>query len=625
MKTLKIATLLVLTALLVALPQERPVVAQAAPKGEKTAEGMRYKFTSAHGEGFVLLSREANYLRADIETVLPYDAGNGLRYGGSATELILSVDGVSGRRLLAFPQRAWQPDPNLPQYRIEAIYEKDKPARLADGLPSFAISSNVKFGDRFRVTMWVDLRRVLTTGNTPDSVARTWKIGVVSGTTEGTAKFPEGIDVSDPAAKPDALLTVNIAELPERTKPRSDPFNAAVQRENNLLQDLRRAAQHLQNRQWKSGFDAYKEVAKQYPEHLTPRYVLWILAERAAFLKEDTLPLLKDYYEACPGQMPVLNDYLNALITNNKDQDAFTLYGNVASSPLGAVPIRRVELDINWGFTLINNGYSSRAETLMATLGDNPLVKNDGVRRVQLKFMRIKILEAKGDSKAAAAAYQTLLTEEKEALFPRGEKSQMADYLESMHAMHVNTANQWDEELIFRQEEAKKQDKPKERLPRVTFDTTKGKIVVELFQDDAPNTVASIVSLVRRKFYDGHVFHRYVPAFMAQGGDPAGDGSGGPGYRLKSEASPDNRRNFFRGTMGMACLSPGTDTEGSQFFLCTHNSASVMGASGKYVAVGRVIEGLEVLDMLRKGDKIKTATVSNLREGSKYEPVTIKP
>jgi cyclophilin family peptidyl-prolyl cis-trans isomerase/thioredoxin-like negative regulator of GroEL len=161
----------------------------------------------------------------------------------------------------------------------------------------------------------------------------------------------------------------------------------------------------------------------------------------------------------------------------------------------------------------------------------------------------------------------------------------------------------WKAEQEARAKEAKADD-----LPRVKFTTTKGEIQIELLENDAPNTVANFIELVTKKYYDGLKFHRVIPGFMAQGGDPAGNGSGGPGYRFKDEIKPDYRRHF-RGSLSMANAGP--DTNGSQFFI-THLPTEWL--NGKHTVFGRVIEGQDVVDSLLAGDAIVKAEVVRKRD-----------
>jgi peptidylprolyl isomerase/peptidyl-prolyl cis-trans isomerase B (cyclophilin B) len=129
-----------------------------------------------------------------------------------------------------------------------------------------------------------------------------------------------------------------------------------------------------------------------------------------------------------------------------------------------------------------------------------------------------------------------------------------------------------------------------------------GEVRIELFPEDAPKTVESFQALARKGFYDGLTFHRIVPGFVAQGGDPKGDGTGGPGYTLKAEF---NRKNHVRGTVAMA-RSQHPDSAGSQFYICF---APAPHLDGNYTIFGQVVKGMEVVDALRVGDRMKTIRI----------------
>ena len=144
----------------------------------------------------------------------------------------------------------------------------------------------------------------------------------------------------------------------------------------------------------------------------------------------------------------------------------------------------------------------------------------------------------------------------------------------------------WEAELKLREADA-----AGEPLPRVLIVTTKGEIEVELFENQVPNTVANFISLCEQGFYDGLPFHRVLTHFMAQGGCPNRDGTGGPGYSIPTELSEETQRNFFRGTLGMA-LSGAPDSGGSQFYICYLPRTYL---NGKYVAFGRVVRGMNVV------------------------------
>lgn len=186
-------------------------------------------------------------------------------------------------------------------------------------------------------------------------------------------------------------------------------------------------------------------------------------------------------------------------------------------------------------------------------------------------------------------------------------------------------AKLWAKEQAIRAKEA--QAKGDAQLPRVQFNTTKGKIVFELFENEAPNTVANFISLVESKSYDEVKFHRVIPTFMAQGGDPLSknadprdDGSGGPGYVIKCECYRPDARMHFRGSLSMA--HAGKDTGGSQFFI-THLPTAHLNPNAEeqrgHTVFGRVVEGLDVAAALEVGDTIESATVLRKRN-HEYKP-----
>ncbi|HEY3965820.1 MAG TPA: peptidylprolyl isomerase [Planctomycetaceae bacterium] len=156
------------------------------------------------------------------------------------------------------------------------------------------------------------------------------------------------------------------------------------------------------------------------------------------------------------------------------------------------------------------------------------------------------------------------------------------------------------------------------KLPQVLLKTNKGEILLELYEDEAPNTVANYISLVEKGFYDGLKFHRVIAGFMAQGGDPKGIGSGGPGYHIKCECVRKDHRNHDRGVISMAHAGP--DTGGSQFFITFDKTPHL---DGKHTVFGHVIKGMDVVDKLKQGDVIEKATVKQKRD-HEYKPEIIK-
>ncbi|MFW5986941.1 MAG: peptidylprolyl isomerase [Methanohalophilus sp.] len=131
-------------------------------------------------------------------------------------------------------------------------------------------------------------------------------------------------------------------------------------------------------------------------------------------------------------------------------------------------------------------------------------------------------------------------------------------------------------------------------MKKAIIETDKGDIVLELFENDAPRTVANFEKLIKQGFYNGLNFHRVIPDFVIQGGCPKGDGTGGPGYTIKCEINP---RKHTKGALSMA--HAGKDTGGSQFFI-THSPQSHL--DGMHTVFGKVIEGMDVVYNIKPGD-----------------------
>lgn len=184
----------------------------------------------------------------------------------------------------------------------------------------------------------------------------------------------------------------------------------------------------------------------------------------------------------------------------------------------------------------------------------------------------------------------------------------------------------WEAEKAIRAKEEAAND-----LPRVRLKLEKGDIVLELFENEAPNTVANFISLVEKGFYNGTPFHRVLKNFMAQGGDPKGDGTGGPGYRIECECKKPGYRKHFRGSLSMAKETL-PDTGGSQFFITFIPTSNL---DGMHTVFGRVIEGMDVVTAIQRRDpekpnpptpdKIITATVerSPRKPAKDYKPKTL--
>ncbi|MCO4783209.1 MAG: peptidylprolyl isomerase [Candidatus Cloacimonetes bacterium] len=179
----------------------------------------------------------------------------------------------------------------------------------------------------------------------------------------------------------------------------------------------------------------------------------------------------------------------------------------------------------------------------------------------------------------------------------------------ALRAQVTSCRDQFKKELRFRSRD--------KNLPIVEFETSKGKIEMVLFEDDAPNAVANFILLVDSGYYNKQKFHRVIPQFMVQGGDPNSkddnpnnDGSGGPGYKIRTQIS---KRLHFRGVMSYA--NAGKDTDGSQFFM-THKPTTHL--NGKHAVFGYITKGMDVVDSIRQYDELIKAKVVYKRD-TKYK------
>ncbi len=135
--------------------------------------------------------------------------------------------------------------------------------------------------------------------------------------------------------------------------------------------------------------------------------------------------------------------------------------------------------------------------------------------------------------------------------------------------------------------------------------TDKGTMLLEFFEQDAPLAVKNFIDLSKKGYYDGVTFHRVIPNFMIQGGDPTGTGAGGPGYSIPCELTGGNQFHD-RGVLSMA--HRGRDTGGSQFFIC-HSRANTSHLDRVHTCFGKVVDGIEIVDEIRQGDKIISINV----------------
>ncbi len=224
---------------------------------------------------------------------------------------------------------------------------------------------------------------------------------------------------------------------------------------------------------------------------------------------------------------------------------------------------------------------------------------------------------------AGTAAFCTNRFDEADKYLQQAQQLEVLNFGEKYLPGVATAKENWAEELKIREAEAKADD-----LPRVRFITDRGEIVLELFENEAPETVGNFIQLVEKGFYDGLAFHRVLPGFMAQTGCPNGDGSGGPGYTIFCETQRDDFRRHFAGSLSMA-KTPNPHTGGSQFFM---TFVPTSGLDGQHTVFGRVLKGQEALAQIQRRDpdrseqliivpdKIVKAEVIRKRPNRQYTP-----
>lgn len=157
--------------------------------------------------------------------------------------------------------------------------------------------------------------------------------------------------------------------------------------------------------------------------------------------------------------------------------------------------------------------------------------------------------------------------------------------------------------------------------PIVTIEMESGAVMkAELYPEIAPNTVNNFISLINKGFYNGVIFHRVIPGFMIQGGDPDGTGMGGPGYSIKGEFNSNGFKNDLKHTKGVLSMARTfvRDSGGSQFFIMTNTSPHL---DGDYAAFGKVTEGLDVIDNIVSSDRDRN---DKPKQDQKMKSVTVE-
>jgi peptidyl-prolyl cis-trans isomerase B (cyclophilin B) len=150
-----------------------------------------------------------------------------------------------------------------------------------------------------------------------------------------------------------------------------------------------------------------------------------------------------------------------------------------------------------------------------------------------------------------------------------------------------------------------------------------GSIVIELYPYVAPNTVNNFISLVKKGFYDGNSFHRLMPGFVLQGGDPDGNGSGGPGYSIKGEFTANGFENNLAHEKWVVSMARATDPDsaGSQFFICIDDARASL--DGSYAAFGKVIDGFAAIEEIEKNEKIADTESGKLKDNLKISKALV--
>ncbi|MDX1964051.1 MAG: peptidylprolyl isomerase [Pirellulales bacterium] len=321
--------------------------------------------------------------------------------------------------------------------------------------------------------------------------------------------------------------------------------------------------------------------------------------------------LQAEYQVAGPADKPALEAKFNPIL-----EEARKLQPTVLKSAEGAIAANPGNIEIA-NFLLFVASRELDQEHYSEAWRLAQLLKNATFPDERFLMFLAQLGGQVNEFESSAAALQALAKDPKIA--------KKVPQIEERFAEMQKYSSMWAKELKIREAEAKADD-----LPRVKLSTTKGDIVIELFENEAPNTVANFINLIEKKFYDGLIFHRVLPGFMAQGGDPKGDGTGGPGYSINCETKNPQARMHFRGTLSMAHAGP--NTGGSQFFITFVPTGQL---DNVHTAFGRVIEGWDVLDNLQridpdrpfppelgiKPDKIVTATVVRKRN-HEYTPQT---
>ena len=258
------------------------------------------------------------------------------------------------------------------------------------------------------------------------------------------------------------------------------------------------------------------------------------------------------------------------------------------------------DIVVNWSKYLDSKNRFSEAIAALENLNVNDL------REPNIAGLYASLLYADNRFQDAIDAIESVNSEELKKNPIQSSKFQ------SDKTKYETVASAWEEEMSIREVEAAAGD-----LPKAIILTEKGPIQLELFEDHAPNTVANFITLAEDGFYDGTRFHRVLPKFMAQGGDPNSRegatgqaGIGGPGYSIKDEHTDPDARNHFAGSLSMA-KTPSPNSGGSQFFL-THLPTTHL--DGRHTVFGRITDGLDIARKIELNDDIISVSIITKRD-----------
>ena len=255
-----------------------------------------------------------------------------------------------------------------------------------------------------------------------------------------------------------------------------------------------------------------------------------------------------------------------------------------------------------WSDELANVGRYSEAAASLAPLEAEPEVQKSREHQWALREKRAELHRHACEFNEAISLLEALRDD-------CGDDKGRRKTLDGQRNDCVWAKSCYQKELVLRVEDFKKMN------PRLEFETSKGRFVIELFEDDAPNTVANIVKLAKDCFYDGLEFYRWAPRLLIQGGGSENSGSELPDFRVKHES---NERCYFPGALGMARTNE-KDSGSSHFFIATGFTLDMLKWNGEYTVFGRVIEGMDVVYRLRGKDKMISVRATNLRD-HEYTP-----